>query len=259
MNRTKLGRGIIGAALTILLSGTALSTATAAAPAQITWQETISDGASYVYGQVPAAPTCTATDDLGSVACVVTGYDTAVGTHVLTATATSADATTTTATRSYTVQAWTLKGFRKPVKTGAGVWNWVKAGRTVPLKFTVFQGATKARDTAVVASITAQQISCTDQSAVGSAAPITSTRKGYTLKYRHGAFQQNWKTPRVPSTATTTTLAKGGHSSNGKSEHAVKSSAKTSKTRLVSSARACYQVVVTTQDGSKLTALFALR
>ena len=42
-----------------------------------------------MFGAVPAAPTCTGTDQLsGPAGCPVTGYSTAVGTHTLTATAT---------------------------------------------------------------------------------------------------------------------------------------------------------------------------
>ena len=63
-------------------------------------------GGSYDYGDVPAAPTCTA-DDSGSglnpAGCVVTGYGNAVGGHTLTATATDKAGNKTTATRTYTV------------------------------------------------------------------------------------------------------------------------------------------------------------
>ena len=41
---------------------------------------------------------------------------------------------------SYTISAWTLTGFYQPVTMG-GIYNTVKGGSTVPLKFHVYQGA----------------------------------------------------------------------------------------------------------------------
>lgn len=51
----------------------------------IVWNTSITDGASYAVGAVPAAPTCSATDEGVGVAadCVVTGYSTDPGEHVL--------------------------------------------------------------------------------------------------------------------------------------------------------------------------------
>jgi hypothetical protein len=202
--------------------------ASATAPATITWEGSIVEGATFVYGAVPAAPTCTAGDDTGVVPCVVTGYDTAVGSHVLTATATSTDATL-----GYTVEGWTLKGFFRPVKTGEDVWNRVKGGSKVPFKFKVFEGDAKAKSPSVVASFTTQQLSCTDGSAIGDPAPIPATGKGSVLKFRDGAFHQNWKTPKLakPVKVKGTKPAK---------------------------ATACYQATLVTLDGSTLSALFRL-
>lgn len=237
MPRSNLRRLLVGAALTALVGVAAAVPATAATAPVITWQSEIAAGATYAYGEVPAvAPTCTAVDDLGVVPCTVTGYSTEVGVHVLTATAVASDAVTTTVeTRTYTVQAWELKGFYRPVKMGAGVWNKVKGGATVPLKFKVYVGGAKAKTTSVVASLTAQQVSCdATLSPIGSPMPITSAKKGFRLKYRDGAFHQNWKTTKVVK-------------------------AKPVKGKKAPAATVCQQVTLTTQDGSTLTALFTLR
>ena len=42
-----------------------------------------------------------------------------------------------TASATFQIAAWTLKGFYQPVDMN-GVWNTVKGGSTVPLKFEVF-------------------------------------------------------------------------------------------------------------------------
>ncbi|WP_343224943.1 PxKF domain-containing protein [Paenarthrobacter aurescens] len=41
-----------------------------------------------------------------------------------------------------------------------GVWNTVKAGSTVPLKFTMFDGTTEITDTAKVKSFTTAGVTC---------------------------------------------------------------------------------------------------
>lgn len=237
MTRTTLRRTIVGAAITVLLSTFALAPASAATAATIVWSDSIADSATYLYGQVPAAPTCTAVDDqVVAPTCVVSGYSALVGLHTLTATATSSEVipTVTTATISYTVTAtWTLKGFYKPVKMD-GVWNKAKAGSTVPFKFKVYDGTTKLNGPGVVADFSAQQVSCTDPNAtVGLAMPVASARKGFRLKYQAGAFHQNWKTPK-----------------------AVKVAKHTKKPVATS---ACYQVTMTAVDGQALTALFRLK
>ena len=183
---------------------------------------------SYVYGQVPSAA-CTATVDLAPVPCVVDGYADTVGVHTLTA---LVQGSPTTPTISYTVTAWTLKGFGKPVRM-TGV-NKVKAGSTVPLTFKVYEGTTKAKSAGVVAGFTAQQYECTTLAAIGAPVPVASTRKGFTLKYRNGAFHQNWKTPKPAKAAKV-------------------------KGKKPAAASVCYTVTLTTKDASTLTANFLLK
>jgi hypothetical protein len=192
-------------------------------PAFPTWGSGgISDGGSYYFGFVPAAPPCTSSDVISGLRdCLVSGRLTTVGTHTLTATATDNAGRTSTATRTYTVLAWTLKGFYQPVDMN-GVWNTVKNGSTVPLKFNIFAGTTELTDTASVKSLTASPVTCGDASAPADEIEALATG-GTTLRYdtTGGQFIYNWQTPKLV----------------GK----------------------CYSLSVTTQDGSKLTALFKLK
>lgn len=239
MTRSILRRTATGAVLALLLGGLAAAPAHATGALTITWQGEIADGQSFVYGEVPAAPTCTAVDELAVAAtCTVTGYDTTVGTHILTATAVGDDLATASEIRTYTVSAWELKGFYAPVKKTPGTWNKAKGGSTVPLKFKVYQGADKAKDAGVVAAFTALPVLCTELTAdatpVGVPVPVASSGKGFRLKYTHGRFHQNWKTPKVAKAKTTT------------------------KGKPVATPT-CYQVTMTTQDGSALNAYFRLK
>src|SRR5262249_28457641 len=142
---------------------------------------------------VPAAPTCTASDALsGPDGCAVTGYGTGVGPHTLTATAHDKAGNQKLETRSYTVLAWTLKGFYQPVDM-TGVYNTVKGGATVPLKFEVFAGPTELSDTAYVKTLTYAPIQC-DGTAPTDEIETTATG-GTALRYDGSQFIYNWKTP----------------------------------------------------------------
>jgi hypothetical protein len=173
------------------------------------------------FGAVPAAPTCSATDSLsGPDGCAVTGYSTALGTHTLTATATDKAGRTGTASLSYTVLPWTLKGFYSPVDMG-GVWNSVKGGSTVPLKFEAFAGS-ELTSTTAIKSFTQKGVACPGSSATVDEIEIVTTG-GTSLRYdaTAGQFIQNWATPKKPGT--------------------------------------CYTVTMTTQDGSSTSANFLLK
>lgn len=242
MTRSSLRRTIVGAALTVLLSTSALAPATAATAAEITWSNEITNGATYLYGQVPAAPTCTAVDDqVVPPTCVVSGYSNLVGLHTLTATATSSDVVTptvTTATISYTVQAtWTISKFAKPVKMDG--WNKAKAGRTIPFKFTI-EGMANSERTTAVADFSYQQVSCDDPTVVmGASMPVASTRMGFKLKSHEAKFHQNWKTAKAVKAA--------------KTAKAVKTTGKPAATYT------CFRVTMTAADGQAISALFQLR
>ena len=87
------------------------------------------------------------------------------------------------------------QGFYQPVDMG-GVWNTVKGGSTVPLKFEVFADATELTSTSAVQSFNTQQVSCSSGSGIDDAIEILSTG-GTSLRYdsTSGQFIQNWKTP----------------------------------------------------------------
>lgn len=194
------------------------------APHDVTFSGGPSDGGSYYYGQVPAAPTCSALDEVSGASCVVTGDSdpSSVGSHAWTATATNGAGLVASESVAYTVLAWTDNGFYNPVNMG-GTLNTVKAGSTVPMKFNVSMGSTELTDTAVVKSFSTKPISCS--SLLGDTTdPVEVTATGGTsLRYDSTGrqFVQNWKTP--------------------------------------STAGLCYQVTMTTQDGTALRANFKLK
>lgn len=192
------------------------------APA-VSWNSAIPNDAKYYFGQVPSAPSCSATDALSGVTgdCSVSGYSTAVGHHTLSASASDMAGNETTLTSSYDVLAWTLKGFYQPVDMG-GVWNTVKGGSTVPLKFEAFVGSSEITDVATLgATFAVRGVAC-DSHAEADAIEMTTTG-GTTLRYDSsaGQFIQNWQTPKKAGT--------------------------------------CYSVSMTAADGSSLKALFKLK
>jgi hypothetical protein len=176
------------------------------------------DGANYYYGFVPAEPTCAASDALSGLAgaCSVSGYGSALGSHTVTSSVTDKAGNTATVSRTYTVQAWTLKGFYSPVDMN-GVVNTVKGGSTVPLKFEVFTGPTELTNVSAVSSLAAIETTCTE--APVDEVEMTATG-GTSLRYDSagGQFIYNWQTPKT--------------------------------------AGKCYRVTMTTQDGSSLVAKF---
>jgi hypothetical protein len=118
------------------------------------------------------------------------------------------------------ILAWTLNGFYQPVDMN-GVYNTIKGGSTVPLKFEVFAGSTELTALSTVKSFTQAKITC-DSTALTDDVEVTTTG-GTSLRYdaTAGQFVQNWQTPK--------------------------------------SAGTCYRVTMTTQDGSSLTAFFKLK
>jgi hypothetical protein len=118
---------------------------------------------------------------------------------------------------------YSLAGFYQPVEMGESVFNTVKGGATVPLKFEVFAPEGEVTDTAVVESFTVKQIACPNGLDEHFDPVEFTTTGGTSLRYSEedGQFIQNWKTPRGPGT--------------------------------------CYEVTLTTVDGSTLVANFMLR
>ena len=176
-------------------------------PYNVALNGNISDGASFDFGEVPAAPTCSADDDISGLKdCIVSGYSSAVGTHTLTATATDNAGRTSTKQISYTVRSWKLTGLYAPVDYGmlsannvGSIVNTVKNGSTVPLKFEVFKrdaNNTELTDTAIVNTpLKATKVSCAS-GATEDAIELTATG-ATSLRYdaTGGQFIYNWKTP----------------------------------------------------------------
>jgi YDG domain len=124
--------------------------------------------------------------------------------------------TSTTTTAS--ILAWNLAGYYQPVDMPSGgmVWNTIKGGQTVPLKFQIFVGSTERTDVGAVKAFTATPTSC-GTPGIDDLVEITTT--GATeLRYSGGQFIQNWQTPK--------------------------------------GANMCYRTTMTAQDGSLLTAYF---
>jgi hypothetical protein len=92
------------------------------------------------------------------------------------------------------VLAWDLYGFYRPVVMG-DVYNTIKGGRTVPLKFNVF-AAEELTDVLVVKSLTYQYIG-TGTGGVEDPIEETVATGGTVLRYdeTEGQFIYNWKTP----------------------------------------------------------------
>lgn len=98
-------------------------------------------------------------------------------------------------------------GFYAPVDmTPAGsttkVWNTIKGGQTVPLKFEFFNAETEAEQTdTTLLKFTVQPISCTSTASTGDPIEVVTTG-GTVLRYdaTGGQFIQNWKTPTTVNT-----------------------------------------------------------
>ncbi len=189
----------------------------------------------FYYGGVPPKPTCTAVDEEGGsgldteFGCQVSsGYNTNVGIHTLDFTAKDKAGNTATKQISYEVLPWTIKGFYSPVKM-AGV-NTVIRGIIVPLKFEVFAGSSSSTElkdpSTVVASLTSTKVDCSSGEQQRDEQPQPLTAQGGTsLRYdtTAGQFIFNWRTPQGQASSM------------------------------------CYDVQLTTKDGSAIVAKFQLK
>jgi hypothetical protein len=114
---------------------------------------------------------------------------------------------------TYTVKEWSITGFYAPVDVPAGgtMWNMVKGGSTVPLKFEVFAGVRELTDPGSTVKpqpngFIAQGVQCPNN---GLTDNIEFTTTGGTvLRYdaTAGQFIQNWQTPKKPGTCYKTTM-----------------------------------------------------
>ncbi len=97
--------------------------------------------------------------------------------------------------------------FLQPID-GGGVWNTVKGGSTVPVKFQVFYGTTEITDPAVVRPITVAPETCPTGTVYDAIEELSVTNSAV-IRYSDGSFIANWKTPKTKNkcqrlTVTTT-------------------------------------------------------
>jgi hypothetical protein len=114
------------------------------------------------------------------------------------------------ATGTLTISAWKLNGFFAPVDYDTAttkVWNTVKGGATVPLKFEIFKGTTESSNTADVDKFIATPITCPNGTLTTDEIEILSTG-GTQLRYdtTAGQFIQNWQTPKKPGACYDVTM-----------------------------------------------------
>jgi hypothetical protein len=122
-----------------------------------------------------------------------------------------------------TIGAWSLMGFYQPVDMSSPtlspiVWNSIKGGSTVPLKFNIFANGVEKKALTDVQGFSVAEVPCVS-SGVTTDIDFTTTG-GTSLRYdtTAGQFIQNWQTPKAPNK--------------------------------------CYQVRMTSLDGSHLDAFF---
>jgi hypothetical protein len=159
------------------------------AGAVVTWTVSATDGN-------PLQPSVTCRTGAGAV--VTSGSVFPSG--ITTVTCSATDAAGNTATRSFTVKVYRLAGFYQPVDMSASttVYNTVKGGATVPVKFELFLGSTEIIDPAQVAIAVTRLATC--EPAAAEDAIETTTTSPTSLRYdtTSGQFIYNWKTPREP-------------------------------------------------------------
>jgi hypothetical protein len=119
---------------------------------------------------------------------------------------TSTNYTITFVNGTLTIGAWTLTGFYQPVDMSSAVliWNTIKGGQTVPLKFNIYAGAvgplTERKNVSDVmgGSVQIATVGCNLTAGIDSLVEYVSDTGNTTLRYDTlGAqFIQNWQTPK---------------------------------------------------------------
>src|SRR5215831_3051689 len=98
-----------------------------------------------------------------------------------------------------TIASWNVTGFYSPVSMSTTVWNTIKGGSTVPLKFNIYAGTVQKTNIAAVqgGSISAFQVNCIG-GAVSNATDILEDTGASALRYDTTGqqFIENWKTPK---------------------------------------------------------------
>jgi hypothetical protein len=111
---------------------------------------------------------------------------------------TSTNYTITFVNGTLTIGAWTLMGFYQPVDMSNAtlIWNSIKGGSTVPLKFNIFANGVEKKALTDIQGFAVAEISCSS-SAYTTDVEFTTTG-GTSLRYdtTAGQFIQNWQTPK---------------------------------------------------------------
>ncbi len=173
------------------------------APGPIVFVGGLVAGASYDFGSLPAAPTCTAADGASGLAsCAVSGYSALVGSWTLSALASDAAGNVSGSTLGYNVLPWTLTGFDKPLDM-AGL-NDLRAGNSAQLKFSVNAGSTDLSSLLVVAGIDQVQVACplAAKGPNGKGGPSS----GAPARKAGTPFNVRWDSPSLPGTCWQVTL-----------------------------------------------------
>jgi hypothetical protein len=101
--------------------------------------------------------------------------------------------------RTFAIQNhWTINGFYSPVsmpENGVPVWNVVKGGSTVPLKFNIYSSTVEQTYVSAVKSLAIATASCTPGETTALTNAVDSTGNT-SLRYDGTQFIQNWKTPK---------------------------------------------------------------
>ena len=109
-----------------------------------------------------------------------------------------------------TIGAWTITGFYQPVDmntTTLFIWNTIKGGSTVPLKFNIYAGPvgplTERKNVSDVmfGTIQVAEIPCNASSGLDSLVDYVTNTGNTTLRYDSSGAQfiQNWQTPKQPN------------------------------------------------------------
>jgi len=103
----------------------------------------------------------------------------------------------------------TISGFFAPVDMN-GVWNTVKAGSAVPLKFRIYDGEDEITEVSAVDGFTIEPVAC---DATETTAWLESlATEGTALRYADSQFIRNWKTPKTPGCYAVTVSTTDGAS-----------------------------------------------
>ena len=109
-----------------------------------------------------------------------------------------------------------------PAAISTTIWNTIKGGQTVPLKFNVFAGSVEKTSLSDISAFTQTKLTACTGAITDEVESTLLTTGGTTLRYTESQWIQNWQTPKV-------------------------------------NAETCYRATVTFADGSTLSAFFKVR